>query len=53
MIWAGEWELATGLRGHSHSITCLIEIDSNKRLLFDIPLPFWLRIGPINWEGKY
>lgn len=28
-------------------------VREDLELLYDIPLPYWLRIGPITWEGKY
>lgn len=51
------WERAKlycGLAGNSMSVTQEIETASDKRMLFGFPEPpFWLRIGPINWEGRY
>lgn len=53
MRWAAEWQRDGGLHGDSHSNTNYFEVDKDKLALFTNGLPFWLRIGPISWEGVY
>lgn len=43
-----------GMHSDPITSTCRVETESERRVYysFDEP-PFWLRIGPITWEGKY
>jgi hypothetical protein len=53
MKWAAEWH-QYGLNGSAYTYAHQVELSLEKTVMwaFNGP-PFWLRIGPINWEGKY